>query len=213
VPTITVTQLLVARQDLPGRVVRDILNVIYDPRFARDIQYGVNEEAGRKIGSVPLHPAAEIYYHRNDLPTSDRLGRVSFVASGIAAVFAAVQFLSRARRSERVRSRRQLLDAELAKLEAIRQQVAASSDAGPAGTLLREADDLLWEAERDAAAGLLDRDGIDALRSLNRVCWRSAQYRCAEPAARLAPKAATPDAVAATAAEPSGTQTPAVSGS
>ena len=30
--------LLVARRDLPGRVVRDILEVIYDPRFARDLQ-------------------------------------------------------------------------------------------------------------------------------------------------------------------------------
>ncbi len=39
VPTIVVTQLLVARTDLPGRVVRDILGVIYDPRFARDVQY------------------------------------------------------------------------------------------------------------------------------------------------------------------------------
>lgn len=215
VPTITVTQLLVARHDLPGRVVRDILNVLYDPRFARDIQYGVNEEAGRKIGSVPLHPAAEIYYHRNDLPTSDRLGRVSFVASGIAALFAALQFLGRARRSERVRNRRQLLDTELAKLEAIRQQVEVSPDPGTAGTLLREADDLLWQAERDAAAGLLDRDGIDALRSLNRLCWRSAEYRRGEPptATRPAAEAASPDARAATAAGTSATQTPAVSGS
>ena len=47
VPTITTTQLLVGRADLPGRVVRDLLEVIYDPRFARDLQYDLSEENGR----------------------------------------------------------------------------------------------------------------------------------------------------------------------
>ena len=68
VPTIAVTQLLVARADIPGRVVRDILEVIYDPRFARDLQLELTEESGRNVGGLPLHRAADIYYHRNDLP-------------------------------------------------------------------------------------------------------------------------------------------------
>src|SRR4029450_5986241 len=113
VPTLSVTLLLVARRDLPGRVVRDILEVIYDPRFARDLQSDLTEDWGRKVAGLPLHPAAAIYYHRNDLVTSDRLGRVSFVASGIAAIAAAIQFLARYRRNERVRYRRGLLGSEL----------------------------------------------------------------------------------------------------
>ena len=173
VPTVTLTLLLVARRDLPGRVVRDILDVIYDPRFARDLQSDLTEDWGRKVGGLPLHPAAEIYYHRNDLLTSDRLGRVSFVASGIAAVVAAIQFMVRVRRNERVRNRRRLLGSELAKLQDIRARLEESTDAAESTALVREADDLLWRAERDAAAELLDTAGIESLRSVHQGCWRA----------------------------------------
>jgi hypothetical protein len=37
VSTIATTQLLVARADVPGRVVHDLLEVIYDPRVAREL--------------------------------------------------------------------------------------------------------------------------------------------------------------------------------
>ena len=204
VPTITTTQLLVGRADLPGRVVRDLLEVIYDPRFARDLQYDLSEQSGRAVASLLLHPAADIYYHRNDLLTSDRLGRLSFVASGIAALAAALQFVVRYRRNEQVKWRRSLLRSELAKLDAIRQRVEASPDPREAQELMRDAHDLLSNAERDAAAGLLDAQGIDSLRSLHHVCWLSMRQRSparelpesarVQPAAPSAP--APPDSTA-----------------
>ena len=173
VPTITTTLLLVGRADLPARVVRDLLEAIYDPRFARDLHYDLSEETGRNIGSVRLHPAADIYYHRNDLVTSDRLGRLSFVASGIAALAAALQFVVRYRRNEKVKRRRRLLGAELTKLDAIRQRLESSDDPREAQQLMHEAHDLLASAEQDAAADLLDAEGIASLRSLHQVCWLS----------------------------------------
>lgn len=189
VPTVMVTQLLVSRGDLPGRVVRDILEAVYHPQFARDVQYDLSEEAGRKVGGLRLHPAAEIYYHRNDLLTSDRLGRLSFVASAIAAVAAAIQFMSRFRRSERVRRRRRLLGSELAKLEAIRHRIEESPDSSTAHELIREADDLLSSAEQDAAAGLLDTEGIQSLRSLHQLCWRAVEHRRTRPEGSVHEKA------------------------
>jgi TRAP-type uncharacterized transport system substrate-binding protein len=177
VPTVLVTQLLVARTDLPGRVARDILDVIYDPRFARDVQYDLSEATGRSVGGLPLHPAAEIYYHRNDLLTSDRLGRVSFVASGLAALAAGIQFFASFRRNERVRSRRRLLGSELAALQDLRRRIEESVAPADARSLIREADELLWNAEHDAAADLLDSSGIQALRSVHQGCWRALQHR------------------------------------
>jgi TRAP-type uncharacterized transport system substrate-binding protein len=50
VPTVAVTLLLVARENIPGRVVRDILEALYDPRFARDLQLDVSEVSGRNLG-------------------------------------------------------------------------------------------------------------------------------------------------------------------
>jgi TRAP-type uncharacterized transport system substrate-binding protein len=177
VPTVTVTMLLVAGPDLPGRVARDILDVTYDPRFARDLQFELTEDRGRKVGGLPLHPAADIYYHRNDLVTSDRLGRVSFVASGIAAIAAAMQFIVRLRRGERVRSRRQLLASELARLQDIRAAIDDCADPIEAQRLIRSADDVLCNAERDAAAELLDASAIESLRSVHRSCWRALELR------------------------------------
>jgi TRAP-type uncharacterized transport system substrate-binding protein len=177
VPTIAVTQLLVARADVPARVVRDVLEVIYDPRFARDLQIDLDETSGREVGGLPLHPAAEIYYDRNDVVTSDRLGRLSFVASAIAALVATAQFVSRYRKSDRVARRRQLLGSELAKLQAIRARMDDAADADAVRGLLREADDLLAEAEQDAAADLLDAAGIQSLRSLHQLCRQAADRR------------------------------------
>jgi len=42
---------------------------------------------------------------------------------------------------------------------------------------MRDAHDLLSDAERDAAAGLLDAQGIASLRSLHHVCWLSMPQR------------------------------------
>jgi len=184
VPTIAVTQLLVARTDLPGRVARDILEVIYDPRFARDVQYELSEDAGRNVGGLRLHPAAEIYYHRNDLLTSDRLGRVSFVASGIAALAAAVQFFIRFRRTERVNARRRLLGSDLARLQDLRRRIETSANDEEARRLAAEADELLWAAEQDAVSDLLDASGIQALRSVHQGCWRALEHRGPQSAAR-----------------------------
>jgi hypothetical protein len=184
VPTLVTKSLLVARSDLPGRVARDILDVVYDPRFGRDIAFGLTEEFGRNVGDIPLHPAAELYYHRNDLVTSDRIGRLSFVASIVAATFAATQVGLRYRRDRRRNERRRLLAADLKRLEALRQNIEASPDDAAARALLGEADDLLSSAEHDAAADLLDAEGVQSLRSLHQICVRTLQHRLDREPAR-----------------------------
>jgi hypothetical protein len=200
VPTIAVTQLLVARADIPGRVVREILEVIYDPRFARELQLDLTEASGRTVGGLPLHRAADIYYHRNDLLTSDRLGRLSFVASTIAALVATAQFISRYRKNDLVARRRRLLAEELAKLDSIRQQIADAPDADSARQLMRQADDVLCGAEQDAAADLLDSAGIQSLRSLHAVCRQAVQDR-APTSAQHQTASPTPAAVPTPAAK------------
>jgi TRAP-type uncharacterized transport system substrate-binding protein len=189
VPTLSVASLLIARADLPGRVATDILEAVYDPRFARDIRHQIAEDSGRHVGGLALHPAASIFYHRNDLLTSDRLGRLSFVASVIAGGAAAAQFLLRSRDRDRRRRRRRLLESELAKVEAIRHALQAGPDEAHARALMTEADELLCEAERDAAANLLDADGVQALRSVHGICGRLLQQRTSHsasmPSARL----------------------------
>ena len=139
VPTLAVTSLLVARRDLPGRVARDILEAVYDPRFARDIQQELTEESGRKVGVVPLHRAADIFYHRNDLVTSDRIGRLTFVAWLIGAAIATTQFVSRLPPQRAKKARKRLLAAEMDKLRSIRCRVEDGPDAADTRALMAEA--------------------------------------------------------------------------
>jgi len=182
VPTIGVTQLLVARADVPGRVVRDVLDSLYDPKFVRDGGYAFTEATGRDVGGLPLHPAAAIFYSRNDLVTSDRLGRVSFVGSVLVALWSLAQFTLRWRRAEAARGLRQRVDAELASLAQLRTQIECAQDADTKRALLREADDRLFHAERQVAAGAWDRDVALAVRSLHAVCCRAARDDTAAPA-------------------------------
>jgi TRAP-type uncharacterized transport system substrate-binding protein len=177
VPTLTVSQLLLARVDLPARVVRDILESIYDPSFLREVGYDVNEQTGRELAGWPLHPAAEAFYHRNDPVTADRLGRLSFVASVVAALFAIPPVLTHMRRQERIRAQRRRLADELRALQAIRSRIDASPDLAAAEQLIRGADDLLARAELDGAADLLDAEGVKSLRSLHQVCWRALEHK------------------------------------
>jgi TRAP-type uncharacterized transport system substrate-binding protein len=177
IPTIAVTQLLVSRADVPGRVVRDLLDVVYSPRFQREVQYLVTEEAGQQLAGLPLHPAAEIFYHRNDAITSDRLGRLSFVASAIAGLFAAVQFIGRYRRSERAGRRRRVLAAELDRLQSLRARIVSSTTVAEVHDAMAAADDLLEQAERENQADVLDGEGVQAMRSLHGLCRLAAARR------------------------------------
>ena len=111
------------------------------------------------------------------------------MASGIAALAAAIQFVLRFRRAERVRARRRLLGSEVAKLQTLRHRIEDAADPAEAQALLREADDLLGQAEQDAAADLLDADAIQTLRSVHEGCWRAMQRR---QATRLTRPAAAP---------------------
>jgi hypothetical protein len=173
VPTLAVTSLLIARSDLPGRVARDILEAVYDPRFARDIQQDLTEESGRKVGVLPLHRAAEIFYHRNDLVTADRIGRLTFVAWLVGAAIATTQFVSSLRKNERRKTRRRLLAVEMQKLRSIHRRADAGVDADERRVLVADADGILSRAEQDAAADLLEPEGIQALRSLHGICRRA----------------------------------------
>jgi hypothetical protein len=177
VPTITVTQLLVARPDVPGRVIRDILECLYDPRFARDAQYAFTESSGRDVGGLPLHPAATIFYGRNDLVTSDRLGRLSFVGSVLVALFTLAQFALRIRRNEGLHAKRRMVCDELARIERLRVQIESSPDPATHSALLRDADDALSRAEQQAAAGVWESADVQAIRSLHALCCRASEGR------------------------------------
>jgi TRAP-type uncharacterized transport system substrate-binding protein len=183
VPTLTVSTLLVARGDVPGRVVRDVLEVIYDPRFGREIRSEITEQAGRRVGGLPLHPAADLFYRRDDLVTSDRIGRATFVASILGAIAAVTQFALRFRQAERRRVRRRMLESELDKLNALRRGIETAPTLVAARALASEADDLLTAAEREAASERLDAEGVESLRSVHALCSRALQQRMSAAAA------------------------------
>ena len=114
------------------------------------------------------------------------------MASAIAGLFALGQFVSRYQRDDRVQRRRRVVADELAKLQIIRQRIVESADASTARDALHDADDVLLGAEQDAAVGLLDTEGIHALRSLHRVCSRVAEEPGVRPGSGMGNHGLTP---------------------
>jgi TRAP-type uncharacterized transport system substrate-binding protein len=58
VPTLVMSQLLLARTDLPARVVRDILETIYDPTFLREVGARCTRSAGERSSTGATRSAA-----------------------------------------------------------------------------------------------------------------------------------------------------------
>ena len=77
------------------------------------------------------------------------------------------------RTNERRTARKRLLAVELDKLRSIRRRADDDVDAAEARALLADADGILSRAEQDAAADLLEPEGIQALRSLHAICRRA----------------------------------------
>jgi hypothetical protein len=107
--------------------VRDILAIVYDASFLREVGYDVTEQSGRELAGWPLHPAAEAFYHRNDPVTADRVGRLSFVASVVAALFAIPPVVAHFGRREQIRRQRRRLAGELSALQSIRARIDAAT--------------------------------------------------------------------------------------
>jgi len=63
------------------------------------------------------------------------------------------------------------------KLRSIRRRIDEEPDAAEAHALMAEADGILSRAEQDAAADLLESEGVQALRSLHGICWRALEVR------------------------------------
>lgn len=61
--------------------------------------------------------------------TSERIWRVSFVASVIGVAFASIQFAVRFRRDERRKARKQLVKLDMDKLTSIRRRIDAGTNA------------------------------------------------------------------------------------
>ena len=93
-PTLAVDTLLIARSDAPRRDVRDVLQAAYhiDTRISARLAT-LTEEYGRKVSDLPLHPAADDYYRRNDPISSDSFEIASFFLAGVIAVVGTVHYL------------------------------------------------------------------------------------------------------------------------
>ena len=169
VPTITTTQLLVGRADLPGRVVRDLLEVIYDPRLRAICSTTSASRTARRREPAPapggrhlLSPQRSADVRPAGPPVVRRVEhRGDRGGAPVRRPVSAERAVEGAQEPAPIGAR-----------EARRNPSARRSEP-PIRTrprqLMRDAHDLLSDAERDAAAGLLDAQGIDSLRSLHHV--------------------------------------------
>ncbi|MCP5048672.1 MAG: ABC transporter substrate-binding protein, partial [bacterium] len=72
-PTLKVNTLLITSQEMDRYRIRNVLQTLYSTRFIKQSRLPeLDEKKGRHVFDLPLHPAAERFYHRGDPVTSDK---------------------------------------------------------------------------------------------------------------------------------------------
>lgn len=180
--------------DLAYRI-HDRAAELFSGRGGRPFRIALGSQTGPsyRVGTVLNRYLKSKAGYELELGNTDNASSSELLDPAGRVDFAGYQFVTHARRNERVRARRKLLGEELAKLEAIRREIESAPNAAAAKRAAGEADGLLSIAERDAAADLLDAAGIESLRSLHRLCWRAADGRGGHPATHLLAAAAPVD--------------------
>jgi len=107
--TVKVQTLLITHKNTKPVVVRQLLNTLYSARFIKKSRlYGLDEDSGRQVFDLPLHPEADNFYRRRDPVTSDKyeIGSAFLAAlMFIAGVFGFLHNRYKARQLEKKKKR------------------------------------------------------------------------------------------------------------
>lgn len=107
--TITVNTLLIARPGVSKKYIYAVMRALYSIEVIKLAGLStLTEDSGRNIIDLPLHPAAEEYYTRNDPITSDMFEIASFFLAGIITIVSISHYLrgqihNRSLRKQRLR--------------------------------------------------------------------------------------------------------------
>ncbi len=173
--TLAVDTLLVTRADTPARHVSAMLMALYDVNVQwRARLHRLTEAEGRITRQLPLHPAANAFFSRNDPVSSDRFEIASFFLAGLVCVTSLVHYLLGRRRHRLAEKRRKVITPFF---EFMLDMGEATEAADNPETLARLVKDMMAEqrrAERAWLAGALDTEHMENLYAIYNIRTRNA---------------------------------------
>jgi hypothetical protein len=159
-------------------VIGNLLQTLYSTRFVKQSRLpDLNEEKGRKVFDLPLHPAAARFYHRNDPVTSDKYEIGSaFLASLLFLASIAGYFINRYK-ARQLKLRRNNIIPYFEELLGYSNKMAAVEDIEQLKNLLEQMMAMQRRAEKEWLEGKVDTEHMENLYAIYGIRCENAFHK------------------------------------
>jgi TRAP transporter TAXI family solute receptor len=177
-PTLKVKTLLITRSEMNRYVIRDLLRTLYSTRFIKLSRLPeLNEANGRHVFDLPLHPAADHYYRRNDPVTSDKYEIGSALLAGLLFIISIFSYLNTRRKIRRLEQKKQNIIPYFEELLKYSQRMALVEDAEQLKDLLDHMMAMQRRAEKQWLEGELDTEHMENLYTIYGIRCENAFHK------------------------------------
>ncbi|MCH7960518.1 MAG: TAXI family TRAP transporter solute-binding subunit [Candidatus Hydrogenedentes bacterium] len=165
--TITVNTLLIARPGVSKKNVHAILRALYSIEVIKLAGLStLTEDTGRTVIDLPLHPAAEDYYTRNDPITSDMFEIASFFLAGLITIVSISHYLRGRIQSRVLKKRRLRIDPYFESLLLAGEKIQSTEDIEVLMEMINTMMSTQRSAEEEWLKGRLDTEHMENLYSV-----------------------------------------------
>lgn len=165
--TLKVNTLLITRQEVSGPVVREFLRALFSPRFIKKSRLPhLNEENGRKVFDLPLHPEAQEFYRRSDPVTADKFEILSAFLALILFFAAIVGYVRTWGKKRLAAKRKKNIEHYFEKLLHYSIEMGKAKEIHQLEELLDDMMNMQRRAEKEWIEGKLDTEDMENLYSI-----------------------------------------------
>lgn len=174
-PTLSVSTLIITRDDMEAAKVRALLNALYDVEVIKQARLSyLSEESGRYVLDLPLHDAADDFYRRNDPITSDNFEIASFFLAGIITLVSIVHYFIGWTRRKRTSRRRRAITPHFQRMVDISEEVESTNSVEGLVALIKQMMATQRDTEELWLQGRLDTEHVENMYAIYSTRSRNA---------------------------------------
>jgi TRAP transporter TAXI family solute receptor len=176
--TLKVNTLLVTHGGMNHYVIGNLLKTLYSTQFVKQSRLpDLNEEKGRKVFDLPLHPAAARFYHRNDPVTSDKYEIGSAFLASLLFLASIAGYIINRYKARQLKLRRNNIIRYFEELLGYSNKMAAVEDIEQLKNLLEQMMAMQRRAEKEWLEGKLDTEHMENLYAIYGIRCENAFHK------------------------------------
>ncbi|MGD2085675.1 MAG: TAXI family TRAP transporter solute-binding subunit [Candidatus Aminicenantes bacterium] len=176
--TLKVNTLLITHREMNHYVIGNLLQTLYSTQFIKQSRLpDLNEEKGRKVFDLPLHPAAARFYHRNDPITADKYEIGSAFLASLLFIASIVGYFINRYKSRQLKLRRNNIIPYFEELLGYSNKMAAVEDIEQLKNLLEQMMAMQRRAEKEWLEGKLDTEHMENLYAIYGIRCENAFHK------------------------------------